>query len=91
MRSRNVTPAKNHIVRPLEEWTKTSLIVESSKINSYDDTLDIPVIIIIQGIYVIYKFQKMASPQKYFSFNFRFSLFFPKEFPRAFTIGESDH
>ena len=49
MRSRNVTPAKNHIVRPLEEWTKTSLIVESSKINTYDETLDIPVIIIIQG------------------------------------------
>ena len=49
MKSRNVTPAKNHIVRPLEEWTKTSLIVESSKINTYDETLDIPVIIIIQG------------------------------------------
>ena len=55
MRSRNVTPAKNHIVRPLEEWTKTSLIVESSKINTYDETLDIPVIIIIQGIwYMLY-------------------------------------
>ena len=37
-------------VRPLEEWTKTSLIVESSKINTYDETLDIPVIIIIQAI-----------------------------------------
>ena len=94
MRSRNVTPAKNHIVRPLEEWTKTSLIVESSKINTYDETLDIPVIIIIQGtymVYVIYKFQKMASPPKYFNFNLRFSLFFPNEFPRAFTSGESDH
>ena len=55
MRSRNVTPAKNHIVRPLEEWTKTSLIVESSKINSYDETLDIPIIIVIQGIQVLKK------------------------------------
>ena len=47
---RHATPVKNHVVRPLEEWTKTSLIVESSKMTSYDESLDIPVIILIQAV-----------------------------------------
>ena len=72
MRSRNVTPAKNHIVRPLEEWTKTSLIVESSKINSYDETLDIPIIIVIQGIQILKKaileLQMILTSSNYYFF-----------------------
>ena len=46
----NTVNNERKLSRNGQRWTKTSLIVESSKINTYDETLDIPVIIIIQAI-----------------------------------------